>query len=121
MKWWRFWPFAWIGPLVILVYEFPAAPPEGDFYGIVAQVIPVLIVAIALDGRGRERWESTSREYRWQITSALLAAEVAALLVIAGTVHSGNLSAALCTVGLVAGFLAVALTVLIDHRAPSGA
>jgi hypothetical protein len=109
----RLWPLIIGLGVAVVVYRFPAEPPNSDFYGIVAQVIPVLIVAIALDGRGQKMWDRTHAAYRWQITASLLAAEVVALLVTAGTLDSGNVAAMVCTVGLVGGFLAVAVIVLV--------
>ena len=37
----------------VFVWKAPAELPDTDFFGIVAKVIPVLIVVIALDGRGQ--------------------------------------------------------------------
>lgn len=116
MRWQRYWPVVAAIVVSLIVYKFPAEVPDTNFYGIVAQVIPVLIVAVALDGRGQDMWDRTPSEYRWQITVGLLGAQIAALLVIAGTVDSGNVTAAICTVGLVGGFLAVAIIVLLERE-----
>jgi hypothetical protein len=109
--------------------------PSQEFYLAVAQLIPVLMLAVGLEGRAVHVLDRQPAAYRWQILAALAISEVAALVsasaVLAApqdylAVHPdiaknflpgpnkkwSDLLSWLTIVGLAAGFLAVVVVAL---------
>jgi hypothetical protein len=90
-----------------------------SFYAIAAQILPVLILAVAVEETVHARWREWKAAYRLQVTGALLFAELAALIVIAlGEEESDgyvvwssrwltDVLTWLTVVGLLVGFVAV--------------
>jgi len=128
-------PISLLLPLVlavaagIFVYTSDTALPVPGFYGVAAQIIPILMIAFALEGRATEQLsEPQMGIYRAQLFLFLLVGEVFALLGASGSLRGqapkrffqeglvaedyfwSNVIAAATTIGLVGGF--AMLTVL---------
>jgi hypothetical protein len=130
-------PISLLVPLVlailggIVVYSSRAYLPFPVYYGLAAQIIPILMIAFALESRATDLLSDPQmRFYRIQLFLFLLVGEVFALLgasgalrgeVTAGEIKQGyvaddfatsNLIAAGTTVGLVGGFAMLAVLAL---------
>lgn len=92
--------------------------PEPSFYEMVAQIIPVLIVALAVENRAHAFWGRISNVYNAQIVLFLAVGELSAITAASGVVAETNtlvgptpvISQAMLSatvVGLTAGFLSV--------------
>jgi hypothetical protein len=116
---------------VFVVRFAPFGPPNDDYYGIAAQIIPVLLVALAIEGRSGSFWAARgARLYAAVLLLFLVIGELSALLAATGTLtHTlydaqGNavgesegpvlLLITLTTAGLVGGFVGVLLVALVD-------
>jgi len=95
--------------------------PDQDYYGTAAQIIPVLIIAFAVE-LGREPRLNTSTLVTVQLFVFLLGGELAALLGASGALghHANDLLAAGTSAALAGGFVAVALIALLGPEAVMG-
>jgi hypothetical protein len=100
--------------------------PDPDFYSSAAQIIPVLLVALAVESSARELWETVAPWVRWYTFIVLAAGELAAIVASSGVIANAPEALASpentyvgpgywgtnillgCTVaGLISGFLSV--------------
>lgn len=96
--------------------------PDPSFYETCAQIIPVLIVALAVESRARDFWGKMATAYNAQIVAFLAVGELSALLaasealssdeyydpgVVGPTLGASYAMLGATMAGLVAGFVAV--------------
>lgn len=129
-------PLALIMPLGLaliawaLVYQSDAQFPVADFYSLAAQIIPILMIAFALESRATEFFSDPQiKFYRLQLFLFLLGGEIFALLGASGSLRGdvsmrqfseglvakddwANLIAAGTAAGLVGGFAMLAVLAL---------
>jgi len=83
----RLWPLALAvgGGLILARIEY-GSMPEPSFYEMAAQVIPVLIVAIAVESRAHAFWGRISNVYNAQIVLFLAVGELSAIIAASGVI-----------------------------------
>ena len=109
-----------VAVFTVVIFLPPFTPKVGkDFYDTVAQVIPVLLVAFALEGRGLRRNANVSeRILAAELTSGLAVAELITLLAVAQASNPGAAPLPtwylrVVTAGLAAGTTAVVVLAFI--------
>ena len=129
-KWWH-----WlIGIVAVSVVAWYARSEGGkrasaSFYESAAQIIPVLLVALAVEQRVRDNWDALSFAVKAQVIAALVIGEATALVAVAlgRTTSEGDylvfasrprtdLLACLSAVSLVIGFCGVVLVTLVQRE-----
>jgi len=74
----------------VLVYGLHGELPVAPFYGLAAEIIPILMIAFALEGRATELLSDPQiKVYRAQLFVFLLGGEVFALLGASGALRGG--------------------------------
>jgi hypothetical protein len=120
----RFWPstVALFGAVVLARIEYGTLP-ESSFYEMAAQVIPILIVALAVENRAHAFWGRISNVYNVQVVVFLAVGELSAIVAASGVIAEGDalvgptvgISQAMLgatVAGLVAGFVSVLVLAL---------
>ena len=116
--------------LVVLLLP-PGNLPSPNFYTVAAQIMPVLLVALAVEARLRDVWDKMPGSYRAQLIATLMIGETIAILAASGVLASGRdidyeeqgivgpgvggsrLMAAATACALVTGFLSVIVVALV--------
>ena len=109
---WR--PVVLVAPLVLAVIAGlvpilwpPDREPDDDFYTAAAQIIPVLLLALIVEGRSAELWRrSDGRSYGQVIVVVLLIGELSTMLE-AGDILGVMASLSVTSAALIGGFAAV--------------
>jgi len=116
---------------VLLVRFAPLGPPNDSYYGTAAQIIPILLVALAIEGRSGRFWSAPGvRLYGGLLLGTLAVGELSALLGATGVFTHDIYDAAgdvigesdgptlvllmVTTAGLVGGFVGVLVVALVD-------
>jgi|tagenome__1003787_1003787.scaffolds.fasta_scaffold19482831_1 hypothetical protein len=88
--------------------------PRDDFHSAAAQIIPVLLLALVVEGQSNDLWGTPEgRPVRTVVLLMLLLGELSALLETGDILARDELSAAITAAGLVGGFVAVVLVALL--------
>jgi hypothetical protein len=74
-----------IGLAALVVMTEVGTLPKPGFYETAAQIIPVLIVALAIEGHAQKLWSRLRFAYKLQVFFCLALGELAAILAAAGT------------------------------------
>ena len=69
--------------VLVMQFEFGQLPKPG-FYEMAAQVIPVLIVALAIEGQAHRLWTNLRTVYKLQVFLCLALGQIAAIVAAAG-------------------------------------
>jgi hypothetical protein len=131
-SWWPLLGAILVGVLIAAIQA--GNLPSRSFYGMAAEVIPVLIVALAVESRARNFWDRMPNVFNLQIVLFLAVGELSAILAVSGVMDTSDyydpgvvgptvgISYAMLgatVAGLGAGFIAVLVLALRGALAPS--
>src|SRR4051794_18769595 len=66
--------------VLLAIFGNVGSLPPPDFYSAAAQITPVLIVALAVEGRARAVWDVVPTTTRWLLVGSLLVGETVAIV-----------------------------------------
>lgn len=87
------WPLLAAVTAAVLIATIQAGNlPDEAFYAMAAQVIPVLIVALAVESRAHTFWDQMPNVFNYQVVFFLAVGELSAILAVSGVMATSEYS-----------------------------